>query len=73
MVQIHSDLFKGRFKTIEKERPDLAHKTQSMRVDVETLFERIYTVECLNCTLTQWHSRLIERMSLQEGNIMYML
>ena len=65
MVHTETNWFKGRFSTLEKKKTaDLAHKTQSMTVDAETLFERIYTVESFNCTLTQWHNRLIERMCM---------
>ena len=48
---------------------DLVHKTQSTTVGVETLFERIFTVECINWTLSKGYDRLTDRMSLQEGNI----
>ena len=47
----------------------MAHKTQSMTVGAETLFERIRTVESLNPTLSKGNDRLIDRMSLQEGNM----
>ena len=45
MVQTDSNLFKGRFGTLEKKTADLAHKTQPMTVGAETLFERICTVK----------------------------
>ena len=35
-------------KKIQSKMADLVHKTQSTTVGVETLFERIFTVECIN-------------------------
>ena len=67
-VQSDSNSFKERFSTLEKETADLTHKTQSMTVGAETLFERIHTVECTNWTLSKGYDRLTDRMSLQEGN-----
>ena len=69
MVQTDSNLFKGRFSTLEKDIANLAHKTQSMTVGAETLFERIHTVECINQTLSKGYDRLTDKMSLQEGNM----
>ena len=69
MVQTDSNLFKRRFSNLEKETANLAHKTQSMTVGAETLFERIPTVESLNQTLSKGNDRLTDRMSLQEGNM----
>ena len=69
MVQTDSNLFKGRFSTLEKETANLAHKTQSMTVGAKILCERICTVECLNQTLSKRYDRLIDRISLQEGNM----
>ena len=54
---------------IQSKMADLVHKTQSMTVGAETLFERICTVECINWTLSKGYDRLTDRMSLQEGNI----
>ena len=68
-VQSNSNSFKERFGAPEKEMADLAHKIQSMTVGAETLFERICTVECINCTLSKGYDRLTDRMSLQEGNM----
>ena len=62
MVRTDSNLFKGRLSTLEKETANLAHKTQSMTVGAETLFEIIHTVECRNQTLS---NGLIDEMSLQ--------
>ena len=47
MVQTDSNLFKGKFSTLEKETADLAHKTQLMTGGAETLFKRIHTAECI--------------------------
>ena len=69
MVQTDGDLLNGKFSSLEKDTADLAHKTQSMTVDAETLFERICTVECINRTLSKKNDRLTDRMSLQEGNM----
>ena len=63
MVQTDSNLFKGRFSTLEKETANLAHKIQSMTVGTETLFERICTVECINQNLSKEYDRLIECLS----------
>ena len=47
----------------------MAHKTQSMTVGAEILFERIHSVECINCTLSNVYDRMTDRMSLQESNM----
>ena len=57
--------FNGRFSTLEKETDDLAHKTQSMTVGAETLFERICTVESINWSV-KGYDRLNDRMSIRK-------
>ena len=69
MVQTDSSLFKGRFSSLEKETANWAHNTQSMKVGVETLFERICTTQCINWTLSKGYDRLTDKISLQEGNM----
>ena len=40
-----------------------------MTMGAETLFERIHPVECFSQTMSKGYDRLIDRMSLQEGNM----
>ena len=40
-----------------------------MTVGTETLFKRICSAECINQTLLKGYDRLIDRMSLQKGNV----
>ena len=60
---------KGKLSTLGKDATNLTNKTQSMTEGAKTLTERICTVECINCTLSNDYDIFTDRMSLQEVNM----
>ena len=68
-LQTNNEQLVEKINTIEKDNINLTDKIQSMLKGAETLSERICAVEFNNQNLLKSYDRLMDKVSLQEGNM----